>query len=174
MNKPHRFSLSMRLLHWGMAALVVSMLAAGLLMVRSLEPWQLTILNTHKAFGVLAALLVSVRLINRLFHQTPALPGDLSSVQQKVAKASHWLLYTLLFAMPVSGYLMQYHAGRPVDLFGWLRLPAALNVDIKTYAIFRELHAWLAIALICLILLHIAAAAHHHFIRKDNVLKSML
>ena len=174
MSNTQQFSLSMRLFHWAMAALIISMLAAGLLMVRSLEPWQLTILTVHKAFGVVAALLVIARLVNRFFHQIPALPNDLSNLQKFVAKASHWLLYLLLFAMPISGYLMQYFAARPIEVFGWFRLPAALNVDIQTYAVFRELHGWLAVALIALVALHVAAALHHHFIRKDNVLKSML
>jgi len=174
MSNSHKFSLSMRLFHWAMAALVISMLAAGLLMVRSLEPWQLSILTVHKAFGVVAAVLVLARLVNRLCHQIPALPGDLSRLQKFVAKASHWLLYLLLFAMPISGYLMQYVAGRPIDVFGWFRLPAALTVDIENYAVFRELHGWLAIALLALVVLHVAAALHHHFIRKDKVLKSML
>ena len=174
MSNTHKFSVSMRLFHWGVAALVMSMLAAGLLMVRSLEPWQLSILTVHKAFGIVAALLVLARLVNRLFHQVPALPDDLSSLQKLIAKASHWLLYLLLFAMPISGYLMQYSAGRPIDVFGWFRLPAALNVDIENYAVFRELHGWLAIALMALVVLHVAAAFHHHFIRKDKVLRSML
>ncbi|MGM7447794.1 cytochrome b561 [Idiomarina loihiensis] len=174
MNNTQQFPLSMRLFHWAMAALVISMLAAGLLMVRSLEPWQLSILTVHKAFGVVAAALVMARLVNRLFHQVPPLPGDLSSLQTFVAKASHWLLYLLLFAMPISGYLMQYFAGRPIDVFGWFRLPSALTVNIENYAIFRELHGWLAIALMALVALHVAAALHHHFIRKDTVLKSML
>lgn len=174
MSNSDRFSLSMRLFHWGMAALVLSMVAAGLLMVTSLQTWQLTLLNIHKAFGVVAILLVTARLINRLQHKLPALPDELADWQKTVAKASHWLLYILLFAMPVSGYLMQYFAGRPVDVFGWFRLPAALQVDIYNYALFRELHGWLALALIGMIVLHIGAALHHHFIRKDNVLKSML
>lgn len=174
MSKPAQFSLSMRLFHWGMAALVLSMLAAGLLMIRSLEPWQLTIITLHKAFGVIAVVLVTVRLLNRLRHQLPALPDDLSALQKKAATASHWLLYSLLFVMPVSGYLMQYFAARPIEVFGWFRLPAALQVDIYNYALFRELHGWLAIALTAVIALHVGAALHHHFIRKDNVLKSML
>jgi cytochrome b561 len=169
-----RFSLSMRLFHWGMAALVVSLLSAGLLMVTSLQPWHLTLLGAHKAFGVAAMLLVIARLINRWRYTLPALPNDLSYLQKWVAKVSHWLLYGLLFAMPLSGYLMQYFAARPIAVFDWFRLPAALQVDIYNYALFRELHGWLALALIGMIALHIGAALHHHFVRKDHVLKSML
>lgn len=169
-----RFSVSMRLLHWAMAALIISMLAAGLTMIQSLEPWQLTLLGLHKSFGFLAAVLVLVRLVNRLCHQLPPLPSALPSIQKRVAKASHGVLYALMIAMPVSGVLMQYFAGRPVEVFGWFRLPATLTVDIERFAVFRELHGWLAWALIATVILHVGAALHHHFVRKDDVLKSML
>ena len=174
MTNTERFSLSMRLFHWGMAALILAMLTAGLLMVASLDGWQLTVLTVHKVFGVIAVLLVSARLINRLSQRIPALPDELTQWQKTAARLSHWLLYGLMFAMPVSGYLMQYFGARPIDVFGWFRLPAALNVDIHNYALFRELHSLLAIALIGIVMLHIGAALHHHFIRKDKVLKSML
>ena len=169
----NRFSLTMRIMHWAMAALLISMLAAGLLMVRSLEPWQLTLLTIHKSFGVLVAVLVIVRLIIRVFSTVPPLPQDLGRLQAIIAKLSHGVLYGLMIAMPLSGYLMQYAAGRPIEVFGLFRLPASLKVDIERYAIFRELHGWLAIILIALIVLHVAAALHHQFVRKDDVLKSM-
>lgn len=79
-----------------------------------------------------------------------------------------------MFAMPLSGYAMQYFATRPVEVFGWFRLPAALEVNIGMYSLFRELHSLLALSLLALIVLHAAGALHHHFIRKDKVLKTML
>ncbi|GAB3096704.1 cytochrome b [Aestuariicella hydrocarbonica] len=170
----NRFSLSMRIFHWAMAALLISLLSAGLLMVQSLEPWQITILGLHKSFGVLAAILVIIRLLNRFRNMVPDLPSDLSALQKAIARLSHVLLYGFMLAMPISGYLMQYAAGRPVEVFSLFRLPASLSVDIQTYSIFRELHGWLALFLMALICLHAVAALHHHFVRKDNVLKSML
>ncbi len=174
MDQQSRFPLSMRLFHWGMVALLISLLAAGLTMVATLDPWQLTLLTVHKAFGILALVLVIARLMNRLTKRVPPLPVTLSTPQKWIAKASHWLLYSLMFIMPLSGFLMQFYAGRPIDVFGWFRLPAALNVDIELFALFRELHGWSALTLIAVITLHVAAALHHHFIRKDDVLKSML
>jgi cytochrome b561 len=164
----------MRLFHWGMAALMLAMLTAGLLMVQSLDPWQLTVLSLHKAFGLLALVLVSLRLINRLRQQLPALPDSLPAIQKAIARASHYLLYGLMFAMPLSGYAMQYFAARPVEVFGWFRLPAALEVNIGLYSLFRELHSLLALSFLALIVLHAAGALHHHLIRKDKVLKTML
>ncbi|WP_218311208.1 cytochrome b [Alteromonas antoniana] len=174
MENNNRFPLAMRLLHWAMAALIISMLLAGLAMVRSLEPWQLTILTAHKAFGLLAFVLVILRIAIRMKSQTLPLPSSLSRVQKRGAIASHYVLYALMVAMPVSGYLMQYVAARPVEIFGLFTLPASLTADIESYGLFREIHGYLAIAFIAMILLHISAALHHHFVRKDSVLKSML
>lgn len=168
------FPLSMRLFHWGMAALVLSLIFAGLAMVQSLQTWQPTVLALHKAFGVVAFIAVLARLINRLRQtQLPQLPGDLPVWQQQVARASHVLLYAALIAMPVSGYLMQSAAGRAVSVFGWFSLPPVMEANLVAYAVFREFHGWLAIALTLLIILHIAAALHHGLVRKDGVLKSM-
>ena len=170
----NRFSLSMRILHWAMAALIISLLSAGLLMIQSLEPWQLTISSIHKSFGLLAAILAVIRLFIRINSNIPTLPKDLTTLQKVVAKFSHLLLYGLMIFMPISGLVMQYVAGRPVEIFGWFRLPASLSVNIEHYSIFREMHAWLALFFIALIVLHVGAALHHHFFRKDDVLKSML
>ena len=174
MTNINRFPLSMRLLHWAMAALIVSMLLAGFTMIRSLEPWHLTILNAHKGFGSIAFLLVLGRVFVRVKSTVPTLPKTLSTLQRNIATASHYVLYGLMITMPASGYLMQYFAARPVDVFGHFFLPASLTADIERYALFREIHGYVASAFVIVILIHVAAALHHHFIRKDSVLKSML
>lgn len=174
MQNSHRFPLSMRILHWAMAAIVISMILGGLTMVRSLEPWQLTLLNGHKAFGLVAFILVLVRIAVRLTSKFPALPPSLPRWQQRAAIGSHYVLYGLMLAMPVTGYLMQYVAARPVEVFGMFTLPAALTADIQSYGLLREMHGYLALAFIVMMVLHVSAALHHHFVRKDSVLKSML
>ncbi|RUO31112.1 cytochrome b [Aliidiomarina soli] len=167
------FPLSMRIFHWGMAALVLSMIFAGLAMVQSLQTWQPTVLALHKAFGVVALVAVLLRLINRLRSRVPELPSDLPSWQVFAAKASHVLLYAALFAMPISGYLMQSAAGRAVDVFGIFTLPPLMSADLVWYGVFREMHSWVAYALIALLVVHIAAALQHGLLRQDGVLKSM-
>ena len=88
-----------------MAALMVSMLCAGLLMVRSLEPWQLTLLNMQ-SFGLVAALLIVVRTVNRLRLKLQR-QADPRRYQSAVANTVHRLLYALMFLMPLTGLLMQ-------------------------------------------------------------------
>ncbi len=173
-NHPLKFSLSMRIMHWAMALLIVAMLAAGLSMVGSLDPWQFTLLNLHKSFGIFVFILVLIRLALRLKSRLPELPKALPSWQKLAARSTHSLLYLMMLLMPLSGYLMQYFAGRPINVFDWFYLPASIEVDIQAFAFFRELHGYSALALILLIIIHVAAALHHHFIRKDSVLRSMM
>lgn len=174
MNNPTVYRLPARILHWSMALLLIAMLLAGLAMVQSLQAWQPTLLALHKSFGVLALGLVIIRLIIRVVQRPPALPDSLSAAQKRVAHLSHLLLYAAMFAMPLSGYLMQSAAGRPVEVFGLFALPPLLPVDLRLYGLFRELHGLVAWAFIALILLHIFAALHHGLIRRDSVLNSML
>ncbi|CUS48021.1 MAG: cytochrome b561 CybB [Idiomarinaceae bacterium HL-53] len=174
MSKVTVYSAPARIIHWAMALLLWSLLFAGLSMVQSLQTWQVELMAIHKSFGVLALLLVIARLTIRLTHEKPDLPAELPHAQKKIAHISHVLLYAAMFAMPLSGYLMQNAAGRPIEVFGLFTLPALIPVNLSAYSFFREMHAWVAWGLIALVLLHIAAALHHGLIRKDSVLKSML
>ncbi|WP_333607539.1 cytochrome b [Arsukibacterium sp.] len=168
-----RYHKLLRLIHWAMALLLLSLLFAGLAMVQSLAAWQLTLLGLHKSFGVLALLLVIIRLTIRLNSETPALPSSIPPIQQRIARVSHVLLYAAMFAMPLSGYLMQNAAGRPVVVFELFALPSLLPVSLPLYGLFRELHGLIAWGLIALVLVHIAAALHHGLIKRDGVLQSM-
>ena len=167
------YSLSLRVLHWGMAALLLSMLFAGLLMVRSLEPWQPTLLALHKSLGIFAFVAAIIRVVVRLRGTAPELPRDLPGTQHFVAKLSHLLLYAAMITLPVSGYLMQNAAGRPVEVFGVISMPSILSISLDSYGFLRELHGLIALGLIGMVLLHIAAALHHGWIRKDGVLQTM-
>lgn len=174
MQPSDTYSRPARVMHWAMALLLFSLILAGLAMVQSLQSWHLPLITLHKSFGILALILVVIRVAIRLTHTPPALPDSLSAAQQRGARAAHVLLYTAMFAMPLSGLLMQGAAGRPVEFFGLFTIPALLPVQLETYAVLRELHGWGAWGLIALVLLHITAALHHGLIRRDNVLRSML
>ena len=102
-------------------------LCAGLIMVKSLATWQPTLLYLHKSFGIVTLTLVIIRLLVRAISVVPALPSSLSNIQKAGAKASLYLLYALILVLPITGFLMQYNAGRPVDFFGFFTLPAALT-----------------------------------------------
>ena len=173
MNSSRHYPLSARLLHWSMAAIILSMLFLGVSMIQSFALWQNTALSLHKSFGSLIFVLVGIRLLNRLRFKAPALPTDLQNWQSFAGYATHILLYVAMIAMPLSGWFMQSAAGLEVKPFGLFSLPHIIFQDIKLYGLFRELHGIIAWLFFGLILLHISAALHHKLIRRDEVLNSM-
>ena len=114
-----RYPASARLLHWAMAALLLSMLFLGAAMVDRWQPWATSAIQLHKAFGLLALALAVLRLVNRLRFRAPPLPAGMPAAQRAIAHASHVLLYALMLALPLTGWAMQGAAGLPVQVAGW-------------------------------------------------------
>ena len=175
MSRPaHRFTLLSRLLHWTMAALVLAMLFIGIGMVSTVSPRYAGLVSVHKSIGILILVLVAIRLVNRLLNPPPPLPADLPRVQVIAATASHWLLYCLMFALPLVGWAMLSAAGSPIVVFGGLHLPPILPHDVAVFALLRTAHTVLALLLFATFLAHLGAALFHALIRRDEVLPSMV
>ncbi len=172
-NKKH-YSLLSRSLHWAMAVLIVSMVFVGVAMVDSIAAWQPTAVQLHKWLGLSLLVVVAIRLVNRIASPSPSLPADLPRMQVLAAHGAQVGLYALMFAMPLVGWAMQGAAGTPVVLPGGLVLPALVGRDLATYGVLRDLHGVLAYGLFGLVLMHAGAALYHGFVRRDDVLPSML
>lgn len=166
------FNLAARVLHWSMAVLILAMLFVGVGMVASID-LRPTLVSVHRPLGIAILLLAVVRLINRLRHRPPPLPADLPALQVFAAKASHWLLYTLMFAMPLLGWSMLSAGGYPVTMFNGFALPPIAPHNPTVYAVLRTAHTWLAWLLFATVLLHLAAALMHAWVRRDGVFPSM-
>jgi cytochrome b561 len=167
------FSLTARVLHWLMAAMIVAMIFIGIGMVASVSERHLWLVRLHKPLGIAILVLAVVRLTVRLRRRPPALPQDLARFQVLAARMSHWLLYGLMFAMPLIGWAMLSAGGYPVMLSESLRLPSIFPVSAGAFAVLRHLHGWLATLLFLTFLGHMAAALQHGLIRRDGVLSSM-
>jgi cytochrome b561 len=174
-NTPERYGTAAKLLHWGMAALVIGMLWVGLYMVGlPLSPDKFQLYGLHKATGAVVLAVVSLRLAWRLFDPVPPFPDSMRAVDKLGAHAAHYMLYALLFLMPLSGWAMSSAAGFPVSVYGLFTLPNIVPADKALLDLSCATHEWMAYALIGLIVLHVAAALWHHFVRKDNILRRML
>ncbi|WP_434563365.1 cytochrome b [Pseudomonas sp. R1-6] len=174
MNAPRHFAPLARLLHWMMALMIIAMLFIGAGMVASVSERHEWLLQLHKPLGIAILLLVIVRLVVRFTTQIPPLPADLPSWQALSAKASHVLLYALMLALPLLGWGMISAAGDPVMLSESLRLPSILPADAQTFAWLRKAHGYLAYLLFLTVLVHLAAALFHGWVRRDEVLHRML
>jgi len=171
---PNHFAPLARLLHWLMALMVISMLFIGAGMAASVSERHEWLINLHKPLGVAILLLVIVRIVVRFSTRQPPLPADLPSWQKLAAKASHLLLYALMLILPLLGWAMISAAGDPVMLSSSVQLPSIVPANAQLFAFLRKAHGYLAYLLFLTVLLHLAAALFHAWVRRDDVLDSML
>ena len=167
-----QFSPLSRLLHWLMAAMVLSMLCIGVAMVTSLADYHVLV-SIHRPLGIAILLLVVIRFANRLVNPPPALPPTMSRMERLAATASEYAMYGLMFALPLVGWGMLSAARYPIVLFGAVHLPPILPHDPTLYAVLRKAHTLLAYSLILLFLAHLGAVLYHALIVRDGILKRM-
>lgn len=164
--KSTKWSKAVIVFHWGSALLLI-VIWTMITLHQGAEGD--TYLNLHKAFGVSLLLWMMARVISRIISPTPA-SLSMPKWQIAISHLSHLLLYVLLFAMPISGILMSWYAGRSIDMFGLFELPSILDTDRGQARFFNNLHTdifWPAILVFTAI--HILAALQHQFIIKDNI-----
>ena len=119
MNGPERYTRTAVVLHW----LVFIMIAGGAALAfymtdLPLSPLKLKYYSWHKWIGVSIFIAAAVRLLWRLARRAPALPTAVPVWQQRAADAMHCLLYVLMFAIPLSGWLYSSAAGVQTVYFG--------------------------------------------------------
>lgn len=162
-------------LHWLAAALIVVTFGLGWTLVdMEFSPQKVRWLSWHKWLGITLLGLSALRLAWRLTHPPPPLPATVPVWQQGAAHAVHILLYGLMFAIPLSGWLFSSAKGIPVVYLGLLPLPDLIGADERLADRLRALHEWLNYALFAAVMAHVGAALKHHFIERDAVLARML
>lgn len=128
----------------------------------------------HKSFGITVLALAIVRLVWRWANPVPALANVTKTWERLLAGFSHFALYALLFAIPLTGWMMSSARNFPVSWFKLVQLPDLVGQDKGTYELMHSLHGGLNAALFIVALLHVAGALKHHFIDRNEVLKRML
>lgn len=162
-------------LHWLMVWLLLAIFCVGVYMHElPLSPWKLKIYSWHKWAGVTALLLVFARLAWRTAHRPPALPSAMPPVMKLASHAGHALLYLLMIAIPVSGWLMSSAKGFQTVYFGVLPIPDLLEKNKELGDLLAEVHKLLNFALAAVVVGHAGAAVKHHVIDKDDVMIRML
>jgi cytochrome b561 len=172
------YTLAQRSLHWLIAAVVLILLAAGLvignlgydgLVERFGNDTTNLLYKYHKTFGVLVLALMLLRLMLRLALGSPPYARPLPAWQSVASRISHWSFYLLLIAMPVVGWLGTAAGGYPVEFFNWI-LPGLIGKDTKLSEALFELHGLIGWVLIALVLVHVSAAVAHWLVWRDGVM----
>ena len=171
-NPPRQFPAFSRLLHWTMAAMVLTMLGIGVAMVASLADYHVLV-SIHRPLGIAILILVVVRFANRLLNPPPPFPATMSRMERLAATASEFLMYGLMFTLPLVGWGMLSAARYPIVLFGPLRLPYILPHNLMLYAVLRKAHTVLAYLFFLTFLAHFGAILFHTLIVRDGIFLRM-
>lgn len=173
-----RWSLPVRVLHWGMALLVIALLAIGFAMTEL--PFDLgtsfALYQWHKWIGLLVLVLWLPRLAGRAATAGPASDGGR---QDRAARAAHVALYGLMAAMPVTGWLatsaspLNLPLVVPLPFAGGVVLPDLIAPNLAAYEVLSRMHEVLAFALLALLALHVAAVVKHAAFDHDDTLRRM-
>jgi cytochrome b561 len=177
-NSRMRYGAVAMLLHWGMALLIVGMAALGLYMVSlpdaGYDRVKITLIVVHKAMGMVALALVVLRLAWRVVGLLPRAVDGVPAWQQVTAHVMHLMLYALMLAVPLTGWIMSSTGGYPLTFFGWFEVPDIAAENPRLFRFFISLHGWLAWSLVALVAVHAVAALRHHFVLRDASLRRML
>jgi cytochrome b561 len=175
---PQRYGATAIALHWLMAIVLIPLVVLGLYMVSlpdvGFDTRKIALILYHKQLGILALTLAVLRLAWRVGHVLPALVETLPEWQKVIARFVHLCLYGLMFALPVTGWLMSSAAGFPVSFLGLFDLPDFVSPNDYLFRAYVQAHKWLGYALIGLTVVHAGAALRHHFLAKDETLRKML
>jgi cytochrome b561 len=173
---PSRYSAAQKVLHWTMAVLIVVMVAVGLTMTNMGDgPLKNALYELHKSTGLLVLVLALIRVAVRRTRSAPPLE-PMPEWQRIAAYTSHYSMYVLIVLVPLMGWIATSYCCKPVNLF-WT-VPVSLPIpNAPTMEASRPLfliHFALAFTLAAIVTIHVTAALHHHFVRRDRTLLRML
>ena len=133
-----------------------------------------TLISLHFTFGIIILAVAIVRLAWRLTHREPPPEDGLPPWQNLSAHIVHWLLYALLFVIPILGWINASWRGMPIVMFG-LELPQLITTRAAGWGWTGDVHGLMSnYLMLALVGLHVVAALYHHYVLHDGVLKRML
>lgn len=175
-NTLHQYGAISKALHWWVALLILGLIWLGWYMVdlSYYDPWYNTALNAHRSFGLVVLGLALSTLFWNLYSSPPEEVPTLKRWERIAAPIVHRLLYVMMIAIPLSGYLISTSEGASVSLFGWFDIPATYVASESIRERLIIIHAYAAYTTGILACSHGLAALKHHLLDRDATLRRML
>jgi cytochrome b561 len=174
-NTAERWGGISQLLHWTVVALILVMAYLGLTMGDLPNgPGKIRTYALHKSIGLTILALIALRLLWRLHAGTPQPVPGTPHWQERIASLTHWAMYALLFAMPLSGWVLNSAAGFPLQWFGLINLPGIVEKSLELHELAGDAHEIMFWLLALLVTAHAGAAFYHHLFQGDATLARML
>lgn len=162
-------------LHWLIALLIFCAFPLGVYMHElPFSPGRLKLYSYHKWIGVTVFLLAIARVAWRIGHPAPLPFAGMPAWQRIASVATHHLLYVLILAVPVSGWLMSSAKGIQTVYLGMIPLPDLLAKDKELGDMLTTVHQILNFTMAALVITHVAAALKHYVVDRDEVLGRMI
>ncbi len=167
-----RYTRTAIVLHWLIAIGIIGNIALAWIWPYAADESVRPMIDFHKSLGITVLGLVLMRILWRLTHQPPTMAQGYKPWEVRTAHIVHWLLYLVMFAMPLTGWIMDSAwkdaATHPMQLFGlfeWPRLGFIMNLDPvtreKVHTVFGAGHGLTAKLVYALVVLHVVGALKH-------------
>jgi cytochrome b561 len=164
-----------KVLHWTIVLMLIAQFIFAWTMpeIRRDTPVT-TLISLHFTIGMLILAIAVVWLLWRVTHTEPPPEDGMPPWQTKTARIVHWLLYLLLFVVPLFGWINASYRGMPIILLG-VEMPQLVAKRAAGWGWTGDVHSLLAeYGMLTLVGLHVVAALYHYFVRRDGVLQRML
>jgi len=184
-NRLARYHAVAMTLHWLIAALLIGNIGLAWYFNTLTGLPQIPPIQIHKSIGITILILSLLRLTWRFVSPPPALPASMATWERQAAGAVYILFYVVMIGMTLSGWAMVSASKLihvyPITLYGLVKWPAIAPLTTLAPAqmhgahkLFELTHGLLAKLAYGLIVLHVAAALRHQFLRRDDIMARML
>jgi cytochrome b561 len=169
-----QYGTTAKVFHWLVVALLLVQYPIGWLMPdihRGQKPG--AAMTFHVSVGMVILTLIVLRFAWRLTH--PVAPeSSLSPWQRLSSEAAHWLLYALVLATTVTGWLFASFRGWSLSFFFLAPMPMLASDNAAAGKTIDGLHQAMEWTLLAVIGIHVASALAHMFIYRDRIMQRML
>lgn len=171
--------------HWLVAIGIILNLALTWIWPAVADDQVRPLIDLHKSVGITVLGLAIMRLLWRFAHKPPTLPTGYKAWEVRLSHWTHIALYVLIFAMPLSGWIMDSAwkdaATHPMFLFGlfeWPRIGWIMDIEAAAkenlHTVLGGVHTWAGYVLYVLFALHLVGALKHQFLDGEAELQRML
>jgi cytochrome b561 len=180
-----RYTRTAMVFHWLIALLIAANVTLAWIVDRLPDAMVRPVIDTHKSFGITVLGLAIMRVLWRATHAPPPLPASYPVWERRSAHAAHFVLYALLFCLPLSGWMHDSAwagaASHPMYLYGlvpWPRIGWLMAIDPANKDYWHDLlgrvHTSFAYVLYAMVAAHVAGALKHQWLDKEPELQRML
>lgn len=169
------YPLLSRLLHWLVALMIAVQLPVGIAMTsEGFDSVSDALFVTHKGLGVLILVVLAMRLLWRVLGPSPPrLPEAIPPSERRLAVWTHRLLYLVVAALAVTGYLRTVGGGYPIELLDALGVPPLMGERPALATALSVTHKFLGYLLVAVVAAHVGAVFQNTFLVRNRILWRM-